>query len=505
MPSKTTRFRKLLLLWIFFFTSIKALLAETPQSLITTITTSQAEPFRLPQIGEPNYSLQDTLISHAVADTAESPSVKTFLNQGHFEGHVRNYFMATFNHDELPDYHALAIGTGLSYVSAKLHGFQFGVGGLAIIDLWSNNLGRDPETNLGSRYEIGNFDQLDPDNKGEIGSLEILFARYYYKKATATLGRQKIITPFINPQDGRMRPTLVNAFWLESKDFKNLTLQGGWIYGMGPRSTADWFSVEESIGPAPVGRNTDGTPAQYKGNLSSKGIAVGGLTYQPQPSVTASLWHYYADNLFNLTSGQADFVLPTGPNRKSKIILGLQATYQQASGNGGNPDPQKSYIDTDSKNWILSSRVGYKSGKVQTTLNATQMLGDGRFLFPREWGIEPFYTFMPRERLEGSAGSKAIALLTDIQLNKSWKARIGYGLTNMPDVKDVARNKYGMPSYSQLQLMSIYTFKGTLEGMNLQALYIYKGNRGNTYNTPGFEVNKVDMSHISLIMNYHFN
>ncbi|TPE46250.1 OprD family outer membrane porin [Pontibacter mangrovi] len=451
---------------------------------------------------------QDSLHQEATGaaeSTATQPqSIKYFLKQGKFSGHARSFFMYTDNTGDYPDYHALALGAGLYYDSPQFHGFQVGLGGFFIFNVWSSRLGTDPQTGLSSRYEIGLFDLLDPTDKHDLGRMESLYLRYNYKKSTATLGRQQVKSSFLNEQDGRMRPTLVNALWLEVNELEKLTFQGGWIYGFGPRSTQDWFSVEESIGSIPVGRSAYGGPSQFKGNISSKGVALGNITYQPSKVLQTSLWHYYAENLFNFTFSQTDVGLPVSRDKKNAIVLGLQAGYQAATGDGGNEDPLKAYIEPDAEIWLYSGRVGYKTPRFFTSLNYTR-IGDGnRFLFPREWGIETFYTFMPRERLEGTADTRMVSLITDINLNKQWKARIGYGRADLPDVKNLAQNKYAMPSYSQLQLMTNYTFTGALEGLDLQVLYIYKGERDNTYDTPNFIVNKVDMSHLSFVMNYHF-
>ncbi len=438
------------------------------------------------------------------ADTAKFKSLKAYLKSGKFNGHARSYFMATDNAGDFPSYHALALGIGLGYQSAVFHGFQVGMSGFFIYNAGSSALGTDPETGLNSRSEIGLFDALDPEDRRELGRLETFYLRYNYKKSAATFGRQKIVTPFINPEDGRMRPTLVNALWLEVNELEKLTFQGGWIFGMGPRSTQDWFSVEKSIGSVPVGRSPLGGPSQYKGNISSKGVGVGSLSFKPFAALKTNLWHYYADNLFNFTFSQTDVALPVSSQSLNSVILGLQGGFQRASGTGGNSDPAKAYISNEANTWLYSGRIGFKTPFISTTLNYTRIADQGRFIFPREWGVETFYTFIPRERLEGTAGTTAVSVIADINLAKKWTGRVGYGLTNMPDVKDVAKNKYGMPSYSQLQLMTNYAFSNWLDGLTLQALYVYKGNRGETYNTPNFIVNKVNMSQYNFVMNYTF-
>ncbi|WP_161890325.1 OprD family outer membrane porin [Pontibacter russatus] len=489
-------FRGYFLATIVLLIAIAPVLAQVPVSADTIRS-------KTPQDTLSSFQQKDTLQAIR-AKVVEKEPLKSFLKKGKFSGHARSFFMHTNNTGDYPDYHALALGTGLYFESAKFHGFQVGVGGFFVYNVLSDKLGTAAATGFSSRYEIGLFDVLDPNDKDELGRLESLFVRYNYNKSKITLGRQKINTPFLNPQDGRMRPTLMNALWLEVNELEKLNFQGGWVFGIGPRSTQDWFRVEESIGSLPVGRSAYGGPSQFLGNINSAGMAVGQLAYKPAEQLTTTLTHYYVENLFHFTFSQTDVNLPVSQDKKNAIVLGLQAGYQAATGEGGNPDPKKAYIEPDAETWLYSGRIGYKAPRFFPSLNYTR-IGDGnRWLFPREWGIETFYTFMPRERLEGNSDVHMVSLNTDINLSKQWKARVGYGIAELPDVKNVAQNKYALPSYSQLQLMTNYSFTGFLDGLDLQALYIYKGVRGKTYDTPNFIVNKVDMSHYTFVMNYRF-
>jgi hypothetical protein len=74
----------------------------------------------------------------------------------------------------------------------------------------------------------------------------------------------------------------------------------------------------------------------------------------------------------------------------------------------------------------------------------------------------------------------------------------------MPDVKNYALNKYGLPSYTQLNIDLSYEFIDFLEGLELQALYVHKTNQGETYQNEKYIINKVNMSNYNLILNFHF-
>ena len=123
---------------------------------------------------------------------------------------------------------------------------------------------------------------------------------------------------------------------------------------------------------------------------------------------------------------QADGVWAMGG--QGKIIGGAQYTFQNPLKDGGNADPAKTYFDPGEQSQVISLRAGYQYKQSIIRVNATRITADGRFLMPREWGREPFYTFLPRERNEGSGDVKAISvnLLHDIPKSRV-KMELGYG------------------------------------------------------------------------------
>ena len=123
---------------------------------------------------------------------------------------------------------------------------------------------------------------------------------------------------------------------------------------------------------------------------------------------------------------------------------------------------------------------------------------------PREWGREPFFTFMPRERTEGFGDVQALVLKTSYHFpGAGLKTSLQVGRFHLPDVKDVALNKYGMPSYHQLNAEVRFT-PAFAPKFDVQALYVYKRGSGNTYQNPGYVFNKVNLSHYNLVINYNW-
>ncbi|MBZ5857387.1 OprD family outer membrane porin [Flavihumibacter profundi] len=435
---------------------------------------------------------------------ADTSSLLQAFKKGQVHGQLRYYFMATDNNAGLTDYFANAAGAALKYETAPFLGFQLGIGGSMIYNIGSSDLTKpDPATKQPNRYEIGLFDIENPARKTDIIKTEELYLSYKWKSSKVIFGKQFINTPFINLQDGRMRPNTVEGIWANINDIKKTKIETGFLYSLSPRSTTNWFNTGESIGLYPTGIHTDGTKSGYAGNLSSKGIGLVGITYTPAKNISLTGWEVWVENIFNTALLQADFKIPIA--NKSKLVSGFQYIRQDAINDGGNPDPVNAYFPKGGKAQVLGAKAGWENNRWQTSFNFTRITADGRYLMPREWGREPFYTFMPRERNDGFGDVNAYVVKVGYSLPKlNLKTQAGFGYFDLPDINNYALNKYGMPSYTQLNLDARYSFKGFLQGMDLQLLYVYKGKSGNTYGNDKYVINKVNMSLYNIVLNYSF-
>lgn len=424
------------------------------------------------------------------------------FEHGHFHGSFRSYFMATDNTRELSDYYALAAGGGLHFSTAAFHGFSFGIGGLFNYNLSSSDLSKkDSITGASNRYEIGLFDVQNPENRNDLDRIEELWLRYQWKKSSITLGQQSLQTPFVNYQDGRMRPTAETAVWAVSEQLKNTKIEGGFIWKISPRSTVEWFSIGESIGLYPKGLNPDGSGSGYPQNLESEGVGIVGITRQLGKNTKLQVWDQYVENIFNTGFVQADYTHPL--KNQHKLLLGLQMTRQDALAHGGHEDVSKTYFQKGGQSNALSAQTGWQHQHWQALAAYTRITGDGRFLSPREWGREPFYTFMARERVEGSGDSHSITgRLSWQSTNQKLRFEAAYGHFYLPDVKNASLNKYAFPAFQQLNLDLRYAFGGMFEGLRVQMLYVWKGRLGEVYGIDKYVINRVDMSHFNLILNY---
>ncbi len=433
-----------------------------------------------------------------------SRSLLQAFRTGHVSGHFRYFLMATDNENKLTDYVANALGGGLKFETTRFHNFQFGVSGFYIFNIGSSDLTKpDSTTKLFNRYETALFDIEDPTNKSNIDRLEELYLKYHFKKTDITIGKQLINTPFINLQDGRMRPTEVEGVWMNMNEIKKTNIEAGYLYRLSPRSTSAYYPVAESIGIYPSGVNTDGSKSDYKNNLTSNGIFSIGIKNQSVKNLTLQVWNLYVDQIFNSSLLQVDYKHTLSD--RATLVAGLQSIYQTALQYGGNADQTKTYIENNSHSFTYGARLGLSRSNLEASINYNRITAAGRYLMPREWGRDPFYTFMPRERNEGLGDVHATTLKVNYSLLKNrLKTNGAVGYYKLPLVTEYRLNKYGMPTYVQANLDVRYEFAGSLRGFDAQLLLVRKINISDESLTDKQKFNKVNMTNLSFILNFHF-
>jgi hypothetical protein len=345
----------------------------------------------------------------------QSDSLSALWKKAKVSGQVRHYWMASVNKGELKDFAAAAIGGKIGLTTGTYRGFSLGVKVYTSYNLGITDLSvPDPTTNRLSRYELGLFDVADPNNRF-IFLLGEAYLQYARRGHRVKVGRMLLKTPMLNPQDGRMIPTLEQGIWYTNTGWANWELTAGYIQAIAPRSTARWYKTQNSIGWYPQGRNTFGEAGLYQGNTSSPGLFIQGVSFQPNTAFRARVWNYAFANVFNA-----------------------------------------------------------------------------------------LYAFQKRERQEGFADSWSVLLQTSYTGFDRNRLTVGYGFYRNTDVLDSSTNKYGIPSFHQLNLDWFYDFKGDLDRLGAELLITYKIAEGNTYDDPRFVMNKVDMAIFNLIFNYDF-
>ncbi len=465
------------------------------------------------------------LLSIAAAGSLFAASdLSSAFKEGKASGQIRYYFMDEDNKGSLKDYFGSAIGGTLKYETASLYGFKAGAAFYTTHFLNDNVSSTNTEPTAGgrgSRYVSGLVDAANTD-KESVTNLGEAYISYELSKTKATVGRMKLNTPFINPQDGRMIPTFEQGAWLSTKEIKDLEVQAGYINAFWNRSTSEWRSVGKSLGYGYLQGNaplSTTTASNYgSDNTKTGGVYVASAAYSGVPDSKLELWDYYVQNVFNLAYLEGNYAKKVD---NFKLLAGAQYIAQGEVGDGGNDEDNaagataaqkaKSYMLKGERSESYGAKVGFGYKDSLLTIAATKTTNRGRFLFPREWGKEPFFTFQKRERTDGSGGTTAWLVTYDQDFKSigldGFSSTIGYGRYYKQDAKNWVLNKYGVPSYAQMDIDVFYKFKGPLKGLMLEYLFARKYAIGETYenNTnTNFVFTKNGMNIHNLILNYNF-
>lgn len=114
---------------------------------------------------------------------------------------------------------------------------------------------------------------------------------------------------------------------------------------------------------------------------------------------------------------------------------------------------------------------------------------------------------MNRERIEGAGDVSALMMQNSRSFGKARQLTFqsAFGLFWMPASGNAALNKYAMSDFYQLNFRAKYKFSGLLDGLQADFMYVFKGNMDKDLelNASNFH-NKVDMHHLSLVIDYYF-
>lgn len=421
----------------------------------------------------------------------------------HPDVHFRTFWMNTSYADtKFKSDYALGMGLNLGAKINYAKHWTVQLGYRSFANVWSSEIWNpDQSTGQANRYETGLFDLLDARDRF-FGKLETLALSYTKNRFGVKIGRMGINSDWVNAQDGRLSPTAIegiNAWVAPSKNWK-ISIWA--IERMSIRGSSGWLGVGETVGIYPQGRNVFGKPGNYFGNTESDWLSIVDVDGQLRNGGKLHFSHTLAQNLFATTWGSLE------KNQKLEggtLILGIQSGIQHTVGEGGNSDPSLAYKQPGDFNYALSGRVGWRNERWITHLNYTHVGGKGRWLSPREWGKDAWYTFIPRERNEGFESVDALVGYAEYRFEKiPVQVYLHGGVHWLSDISDVAANKYNFPSYRQVNI-GIKLQPKCVKNLDFQLILVSKEPLSSQKLTPNQIYNKVELLHFNGILNWRLN
>ena len=427
---------------------------------------------------------------------AEVSQLKDIFTNAHFHGHFRNYFMSTHNKGDLQDYYTNATGGAVGFTTGNYKGFEIGVKGIFTYKTFGNDLGNeDPITGKNAKWEYELYDVLNQGNFRDLDRLEELFLRYRFGNSYVSYGKiETEYTPLLNHSDGRMKPFAHRGGWAHLNFTPQHQVNLGWLNGVSPRATTEWFSIEEGIGLFYNGYQPNGELAEYHEHYPSSGIGIAHYNFQ-KDNFSFNFYDLYIDKLINTVWAEVGLDI-------NRFNLGLQYVYQTPLNFNEGLHYENRYVQPNENGQVLSSQLGWKNEKLNFAMAYTHAFDTGRFLFPKELGRENFFTSIPRSRLEG-LGNVNVYTLKGEYLPVP-KLHVGVELQQIKgaEANVFQFNKYNVDESFQVNTHIRYEAHGFLQGLSFDLLWIYRENQNHMDAQSIF--NKSNFNQLNFVTNFDF-
>jgi hypothetical protein len=416
-------------------------------------------------------------------------------------GQVTTRYMQTSNKGELEDF-SIMVSWAKVNVDHKFNNWlSFGASGMGLLNYGTVNIEkRDLTTGSGPIYEGNLWNQRVMDGTSEFSlpefHLDFTFGDHFF-----SIGRFVQNTPVLNAEVWPF-PNAMEGLWYKYQPALGVHLEFGLIDRIAPRFSGQFVDVGQSIGVGGVGVGTDGLPSRYRNNTSSNYMAILNGAITIEKGVSFEVWNYMAENVNNTLVIESKFDL----NEAKDLKLAVQFIRQDRLGDGGNADPALRYFADANAN-ELGFSLSKTMNKNEFTLNFTRIGDQGRLLLPRDWGVEPFYTFQRRNRIEGMRDATKLMFKwqsTFSRDNYDFKVYSSLAQSWNQSPTQPEDNKYLAPSTLNWDASIKYVPKQKLKGFTAELFMAYRFLTDKDNDLPIYTINRANFLHSDLIVSYLF-
>lgn len=407
--------------------------------------------------------------------------------------------MQTMNEGDLTNFYLSVVHAHVDLSYQAKPWLTFNASGYGLMHLGLDGVKRiDPSTLNGPIYEGNLWNPIWLDGTTAF-ELAVLNAEVNVGKHKLIFGRHLFTSPIINPEPWPF-PDASEGVFYHYGELENLNIEAAWINRFATRFDAQFRNIGDSFGRGGNGFRVDGGPSRYLGNVTSNYIAMIGVDWQVNPYWHLAVWNQYVDNVMNNVLLETKVELG---NEWSANALFIQ---QFKINDGGNADPILTYLPDERASYLgLRVEKGVRNHSFQ--LNYSRFFDQGRLQLTRDWGLEPFYTFQRRTRLEGIRDAHAVmfkwqsTVRTDkgeyryiSSISRSW----------LPFPGDYTKSKYRLPSHSHLDVSVKYTSTSFLKGLSAELYAAYRFLAEDIGEEDRFLINRANIFHTDFILSYTF-
>ena len=436
------------------------------------------------------------------AQINEQPEEESFHLQEIFQkatvsGNVRNYFMNTINSRDLKDYYSNATGAAVGFTTGNYYGFQLGVKGSFVYKSFGSDLDRvHAVTGKNAKWEYELYDILDKGNFRDLSRLEELFIRYRFGKSYIEYGKfEPAFTPLLNKSDGRMMPFVHRGGWAHLNFNSKHQVNIGWLDGVSPRATTQWFAMDEALGLFNNGFQPNGEKADYHNFYPSSGIGIINYNFRNE-HYQLNFYDYYHDKIMNTIWAEVAYKL-------TDFSFGIQYVYQNPFSYSEDLAYINRYVQPGENGQVLSSQLGWEQARLKLAFAYTHAFDSGRFLFPKELGRDRFFTSISRSRLEGMGNVDVFVFKTEYRFLRD-NFNIGLEMQQVRGAKvgDFKFNKYNVDESFQVNSHLSYRARGFFEGLSFDILWVHRKNLNHTNAESIF--NRSNYNQLNFVTNFNF-
>lgn len=409
----------------------------------------------------------------------------------------KSRYMSTFNEGDLQNFSIAGSSLSLGLKQEVASWFSLGATWIGAVNYGTDKITVKDESSLsGPIYELNLWNIRFMSDDSFRNSLPELYANFNFDNHRLIVGRFIKDTPLMNAEKWPFQ-TAFQGLWYQGDFSSTFKTQVGLINKINSRFVGEWRSIGNSFGL--VG-SRENIPLI---SMNSDFVFIANIEYKLNDNVKLDLWDYYVDNVMNTFFLEAIFDL----NKDKGMRMFVNVSFQNRLGNGGNTNQLLTYYKEE-KATALSLRLTKSLENGELGFNFTRIGDQGRWLVPREWGKEPFYTFQRRTRVEGASGMTALMVSYKkyVETEKSrWDFSTSIGSHNFQNPVDGnAENKYLVPSNINLDAAIKYTPKNHLEGASLEVFLLHRFLNQDVNDIPLLIINRVNFSQVDFTFTYAF-
>ena len=357
----------------------------------------------------------------------------------------------------------------------------------------------DPTTGSGSIYEENIWSLIWFDSSTNL-ALPELKADFQWGDHQVSLGRFLLQSPLINLEPWPFPTAQQGIQYFYNNQEKGILVETALINKISSRFDVQFRSVGDSFGRGAIGFNENGDLSGYTGNVHSDWLLTLRLNWRASALFQVDFWNYYTENIMNNVLIEPKFTFSNGWSSSAMFI------YQSKINNGGNADPELTYLPDDQSSY-LGIRFNKRVVKNLFQFNFSRIFDQGRLQLTRDWGLEPFYTFQRRTRVEGTQNTTALMLKWQQDWGNNegqfrWFSSISRAWLPFPG--DYERSKYRLPSYMHWDFAFKYSPHSFSSGLSAELYMAYRFLAEDIGTEYRYLINRADFFHADLIIAYYF-